>query len=41
MAAPNGDVLFVSLKYTWISKTLDENKMVKHDINNNFILIIC
>ena len=31
----------VSLKYTWISKTLDQNKIVKDDIYHNFILIIC
>lgn len=31
----------VSLRYTWIFKTLDGNKIVKDDICNNFILIIC
>lgn len=31
----------VSLRYTWIFKTLDGNKIIKDDIGNNLILIIC
>lgn len=29
------------LRHTWTSKALDENKTVKHEANDNFILVVC